>query len=80
MSSQVTNSDYFPIKLPVVSDTTRGKVDIKGTFTRTVSVPMSVTVEVYRCTNGDGPFDGQIGFGTHSVKVNLMVTVRVNGP
>ena len=31
--------------------------------------PMSVTVivKVYHCANGDGPIDGQIGFGIHSV-------------
>ena len=34
------------------------------------SVPESVavTVKVYQCTNGDGPFDGLIRFGTHSVR------------
>ena len=35
-------------------------------FTRTVSVTVPVTV--LHCVNGDGPFDGQIGFGTHSVR------------
>ena len=41
----------------------------KGPFTHTVSVTMSdkATVSVYHCTNSDGPFDRQIGFGTHSV-------------
>ena len=31
---------------------------------------MSVTVpvEVYHCANGDGPFDGQIGFRAHYVR------------
>ena len=33
-------------------------------FTRTVSV--SVSVKVYHCVNGNGPFDGQNGFQTHS--------------
>ena len=45
---------------------------------------VKVTVKVYHCANGDGPFDGHIGFGIHSVNVNLMVTgletVCVNGP
>ena len=35
-------------------------------FTRTVSVPVSVNV--LHCVNGDGLFDGQIGFGTYSVR------------
>ena len=40
-----------------------------GLFTHTVSVPMpmSVTVKIFHCVNGDGPSEGQIGFGTHSV-------------
>ena len=38
----------------------------KGPFTRTVSVPVSVTVKVYHCVNGEGLFDSQTGFGTHS--------------
>ena len=40
----------------------------KGSFTGTVSVPMSVTAKVYHCADDDGPFDGQIEFGTHSVR------------
>ena len=53
-------------------------------------VSVKVTVKVCHCVNGDGLFNGQIGFRTHSlsVSVNLMVTVmemqmetvRVNGP
>ena len=31
-------------------------------------MPVSVTVKVYHCGNGDGLFDEQIGFGTHSVR------------
>ena len=51
-------------------------------FTRTGSV--TVPVKVLHCVNGDGPFDGQIGFEPIlSVNVNLKVTVtetvRVNG-
>ena len=40
----------------------------EGVFTRTVSVSVSVTVSVkaYHCVNGNGPFDVQNGFGTHS--------------
>ena len=40
----------------------------KGLLTRTVSVSMSVNVSLkfYHCANGDGPFDGQNGFRTHS--------------
>ena len=30
------------------------------------SVPASVTVKVYHCVNGEGLFDSQTGFGTHS--------------
>ena len=41
---------------------------IKSPFLRTVSRPASVTVKAYHSTNGDKPFDGQIGFGTHSVR------------
>ena len=37
-----------------------------GLFTRTVSV--SVTVKVYHCAYGDGLFDGQNGYRTHSVR------------
>ena len=37
----------------------------KGLFTRTVSVSVSVSLKVYHCVNGDGPFDGQNGFCTH---------------
>ena len=33
---------------------------IKGLFTRNVSV------KIYHCINGNGLFDGQNGFGTHS--------------
>ena len=38
-----------------------------GPVTHTVSVPVpvSVTVKVYHCVNGDGPFDGEIEFRTH---------------
>ena len=34
-----------------------------------ISVPISftVTVKVYHCSNGHGPFDGQIGFRTNSI-------------
>ena len=41
--------------------------NVKGPFTCTVSVSISVTVtvEVYNCSNV--PFEGQIGFRTHSV-------------
>ena len=39
-----------------------------GPFTHTISVPMSVTIKVCHCAKGDGPFDRQIGFGTHSVR------------
>ena len=38
---------------------------LQGLFTSALSV--KVTVKVYRYTNGDGPFNGQIGFRTHSV-------------
>ena len=38
----------------------------KGPFTCTVSVPVSVTVKAYHCVNGEGLFDSQTGFGTHS--------------
>ena len=31
-------------------------------------MPVSVTVKVDHCADGDGPFDGQIGVGTHSVR------------
>ena len=30
-------------------------------------MPVSVTIKVYHCVNGDGLFDRQIGFRTHSV-------------
>ena len=51
-------------------------------FTRTVSVPVPVTV--LHCVNGDGPFDGQFASEPIlSVNVNLTETgtetVRVNG-
>ena len=36
----------------------------KGLFT---GMSVTVTVKVYHCTDGDGPFDGQIGFRTHSI-------------
>ena len=42
----------------------RGTPTPKGLFTRTVSV--SVTVKVYHCVNGNGPFDRQNGFCTDS--------------
>ena len=32
-----------------------------------VTITITITVKVYHCANGDGPFDGQIGFGIHSV-------------
>ena len=41
-------------------------LQVKGPFTRTVSLFVSVTVNVYHCVNGDRLFDGQIGLGTHS--------------
>ena len=39
-----------------------------GLFTRIVSMPLSITAtfNAYHGFNGDGPFDGQIGFETHS--------------
>ena len=39
---------------------------IKGLFTCTVSVSVSVTIKVYHCVNGNSPLDGQNGFCTHS--------------
>ena len=39
----------------------------QGLFTRTVYVSVSVTINVYHCAYGDGPFDGQNGYRTHSV-------------
>ena len=45
----------------------QGNISTKGSFTRAVSVPTAITVNVYHCANGDGPFDRENGFGTHSV-------------
>ena len=39
---------------------------VKGLFTRTVSVPVSISVKIYHCANGNGPFDGQNRYRTHS--------------
>ena len=43
-------------------------VDTRGPLTRTVSEPMSVTVKVSQSVYVDGPFDGQNGFQTYSVR------------
>ena len=45
------------------------KSPTEGLFTQTISVPVSdtVTLKVYHCAYGNGAFDGQIGFETHSV-------------
>ena len=52
----------------------------KDLFTRTVSVPVAVSVKVYHCVNGDGPFDRLNGYRSHSDhhhthNVNLTETV-----
>ena len=51
---------------------------IKGPFTRTISVPVSVTVtvKVYHYTNGDGPFDRQIEFDDQFSEFVLLLSVR----
>ena len=66
-------------------------------FTRTISVSISITisVKIYHCVNGNGLFDGQNWYRTHSDRqmvrlhlcnVNLVETkteretVRVNRP
>ena len=41
-------------------------LDLPLPFTRAVS--FSVSVKFYHCSNDDGPFYGQNGFGTHSVR------------
>ena len=45
-------------------------IHIKGSFTRSVSVsvPVSVPVKFLHYANGNGPFDGQNGFCTHSAR------------
>ena len=51
----------------------------KGPFTRHVSgsISATVTVKVYHCTNGDGPFDDRLGFEPIlSVSVNLVVPIQ----
>ena len=40
----------------------------KSPLTRSVSVPVSVTIKADHCASGVGPFDRQIGFGTNSVQ------------
>ena len=45
------------------------KSPTEGLFTHTISVPVSdtVTLKVYHCAYGNGAFDREIGFETHSV-------------
>ena len=53
---------YPPLPLSIFWPNASYISHVGGQFTRTV------TVEVYHCANGDRPFDGQIGFRTHSVR------------
>ena len=58
---------YFVIRILICNSWSKGS---NGLSTRTgpVSVSVSVTVKVYHCVNGNGPFDRQNGFCTHSVR------------
>ena len=83
---------YVMVSIPVIStnkllETKRAQVSLfnrpkDGLFTRTVTISVSITVY------GNGPFDGQIGFRTHSVcqvvrhhshNVHLMDIIMVTG-
>ena len=39
---------------------------LKGLFTHTDPVSVTVPIKVYHCANGDGHFDWQNGSGSHS--------------
>ena len=64
----------YQMKLPVRLHDIM-KRNLKGLFTRTVKVPVSikVTVKVYHCGNDDGAFDRTNGSTTHSDTIKMFI-------